>query len=98
MTATASVPTDRPVPYMRQLCKHFGHKTEAEYGEDAGHIVLGDGRCELDASAADRLVLTATAPDQDGLERVMRVIGSHLERFGRRDELTVAWETTAPAH
>ena len=24
-TATASVDTDRPVPYMRQLCKHFGH-------------------------------------------------------------------------
>ena len=40
---------------------------------------------------------TASAPDEDGLERVMRVIGSHLERFGRRDELSVTWEVSTPA-
>ena len=59
--------------------------------------MLGDGRCKLDASPGDRLVMTASAPDEEGLEGVMRVIGSHLERFGRRDELSVTWEVTTPA-
>jgi hypothetical protein len=30
--------------------------------------------------------------DADSHERMERVIGSHLERFGRRDGLSVAWQ------
>jgi hypothetical protein len=90
-TATAAVTTERPVAYMRQLCKHFAHKTTARYADAQGYIVLGGARCELDASAAGELLLTAFADDEPELERVKRVIGSHLERFGRRDGLTVDW-------
>ena len=39
------------------------------------------------------LTLLAQAPDQESLERVQHVLGSHLERFGQRTELTVAWTT-----
>jgi len=87
----AAVETPRPVAYMRQLCKHFGHKTHADYGETTGFIELAAGRCELDATAPDVLVLTAIASDDDRLATVERVIGSHLERFGRRDQLSVSW-------
>lgn len=92
LTARAEVTTTKPVPYMRQLCKHFGHKLDAEFGDDSGWIIFSDGRCDL--RAADRVLeLTVTAATADGREHVKRVVGSHLERFGRRDELTVSWDS-----
>jgi hypothetical protein len=90
ITSRAEVTTDKPVAYMRQLCKHFGHKVDASFGDDAGYIQFEYGRCSLHAS--DRvLALEVTAGDEESHERMERVIASHLERFGRRDELSVAW-------
>jgi len=90
MTSRAEVTTDKPVAYMRQLCKHFGHKVDASFGEDSGHIQFEFGRCELRA-ADGALALEVSAADAESHERMERVIGSHLERFGRRDGLSVAW-------
>ena len=87
----ADVTTDKPVAYMRQLCKHFGHKVDASFGDDAGYIQFEFGRCELHANNGT-LTLDVSAADADSHERMERVIGSHLERFGRRDELSVAWQ------
>ena len=90
ITSHADVATDKPVAYMRQLCKHFGHKTDASFGEDSGYIQFEFGRCEM--YAVDRtLRLQVSAPGGEQHERMERVIGSHLERFGRRDGLTVSW-------
>jgi hypothetical protein len=33
------------------------------------------------------------ASDAESLARVQHVLGSHLERFGQRNELTVSWIT-----
>jgi uncharacterized protein len=88
--SSADVATDKPVAYMRQLCKHFGHKVDASFGEDSGYIQFEFGRCELHATDGT-LRLEVTAPDEESHERMERVVGSHLERFGRRDELSVAW-------
>jgi hypothetical protein len=90
LTSVAAVATEKPVPYMRQLCKHFGHKVDASFGDDHGYIQFEFGRCELQARDGE-LDLTVTAADEESRERLRRVIGSHLERFGRRDELTVSW-------
>jgi hypothetical protein len=46
-----------------------------------GQVVVGDGV----------LTLIAAAPDSATLTRVQHVLGSHLERFGQRNELTVTW-------
>jgi hypothetical protein len=86
----AEVATAKPVPYMRQLCKHFGHKVDASFGEDSGYIQFEFGRCELHADEG-KLTLSVSAADEESHERMERVIGSHLERFGRRDELVVTW-------
>jgi uncharacterized protein len=91
ITSRAEVTTDKPVAYMRQLCKHFGHKLDASFGDDAGYIQFDFGRCSLHASAGV-LALEVTAGDEESHERMERVIASHLERFGRRDELSVAWQ------
>ena len=90
ITSHAEVATDNPVAYMRQLCKHFGHKVDASFGEDTGYIQFDFGRCELHANGGT-LTLNVSAGDVESHERMERVIGSHLERFGRRDELAVAW-------
>jgi hypothetical protein len=94
LTSTAQVATAKPTPYMKQLCKHFGHKNEVAFDDVRGEIHLSSGVCALDASAPAQLVLSATAADAESLERLTHVIGSHLERFGTRDELAVSW---APA-
>jgi len=88
----AAVPTDKPVAYMRQLCKHFGHKVDASFGDDSGYIQFEFGRCELHTFART-LNLEVSAADAESHERMERVIGSHLERFGRRDELSVTWDS-----
>jgi uncharacterized protein len=87
----AEVATDKPVAYMRQLCKHFGHKVDASFGDDSGYIQFEFGRCDLHA-ADGTLSLEVSAADAESHERMERVIGSHLERFGRRDELSVGWD------
>ncbi len=89
--SSAEVATDKPVPYMRQLCKHFGHKVDASFDDDSGYIQFEFGRCELHTSDGT-LRLEVSAADAESHERMERVIGSHLERFGRRDELSVSWD------
>ena len=49
------------------------------------------GRCELHAQDGT-LTLDVSAADPEGHQRTENVIGSHLERFGRRDALSVAWQ------
>jgi uncharacterized protein len=96
ISSTAHVATSKPGPYMKQLCRHFGHKNEVSFDDASGEIVLPTGTCRLDASDAHELVLTATARDDESLEALRRVIGGHLERFASKDELVVDWSDDQP--
>lgn len=90
----ADVATDRPSPYLLQLAKHFRHKLDVTFDERAGTIAFPFGRCELRAGdGVLRLEAVAATPEE--LERVEHVVAGHLERFGRRDELGVAWSPSA---
>jgi catechol 2,3-dioxygenase len=86
----ADVVTDRPTPYLKQLCKHFRHKLDVTFDDETGTIPFAFGRCELRAGDGV-LHLEAIAATPAELERVENVAGSHLVRFGRRHELTVEW-------
>lgn len=90
--ATAEVATDAPARYAKQLLGHLGRRLTwhtdgprswAAMGEGTGTVVVGERT----------LTLRAEAPDEQTLSRNMHVLSSHLERFGQRNELTVAWET-----
>jgi hypothetical protein len=89
--AIAHVATPKPSAYLKQLCRHFGHRNEVAFDDAHGEIHLPSGVCRLDATGESELTLTATAAEPDSLDALTRVIGSHLERFGSRDGLTVAW-------
>ena len=91
LRSRAGVVTDRPSPYLLQLCKHFRHKLDVTFDSHRGTIPFAFGRCELRA-ADGVLELEAIAATPAELERVEQVIASHLERFGRRHELSVSWQ------
>jgi uncharacterized protein len=90
LTARADVATDAPQRYAKQLVSHLGRRvpfttdgdrSTARFGDGTGSVVVGDGV----------LTLLAEAPDAETLDRVQQVLGSHLERFGQRNELVVTW-------
>ena len=89
-TAQATVVTEAAPRYAKQLVSHFGHKTEIGTEAEGPRIVLSAGSCLLVAGES-ALQLHAAAGTAEGLERVQQVIGSHLERFGQREGLTVDW-------
>ncbi len=95
VTASARVATDAPERYAKQLVSHLGRRltwqtdgatSRAVIGDGVGTVVVGDGV----------LTLRAEAPDAETLTRIQHVLGSHLERFGQRNELTVTWGAERP--
>ena len=92
LTARADVPTAAPARYAKQLLSHLcrrvtwatdGDTSTAELAGGTGTVIVGDGV----------ITLLAQAPDAEALARVQHVLGSHLERFGQRNELSVTWSS-----
>ncbi|MFL6072553.1 MAG: DUF2218 domain-containing protein [Mycobacteriales bacterium] len=75
-------------------------QVHAEYSDTHGLITLAPwGRCTLTAGT-DVLTLRIEATDPDALRRIQEILGRDLERFGRRDGVSVTWpppETTDDA-
>ena len=90
-TATAAVATATPVRYAKQLASHFGRRCEVDEETDGVRIVFGDGSC-LVRPGEDALDLVVTAPSRPEVDRLTQVVGSHLQRFGQRNELSVTWQ------
>jgi hypothetical protein len=90
LTAHADVVTDTPARYAKQLVAHLGHKLEfttegptstASIGAATAQITVGDGV----------LTLLASSPNEQELATAQDVLGRHLEKFGKRQELAVTW-------
>lgn len=90
-TLLAEVETSRASPYLLQLCKHFRHKREAIFDEGRGEIEFDGARCLL-VAAGGTLLLRVEGAERATVEQIADVVGSHLERFGRRDRLRVCWQ------
>ena len=93
--ATAVVATDKASGYLRQLCRHFGHKAAAQFDATDGSIAFPFGSCTISALPAGRLTLRVAASTAEDLERVKDVVGGHLERFAFREGLRVEWTPAA---
>jgi hypothetical protein len=92
----ASVVTDRPDRYGKQLVSHLGRRNGGRWSPEdhRGWIDLGSGRATV-TSGDGRLELDLVAPAAE-LDRLEEVVASHLVRFGERDELAVRWTRAAP--
>jgi hypothetical protein len=100
--STASVATERPALYLRQLCQHFADASE-RHGAQEFDVAFDDheglidfapvvsGTCRLDARQEGVLVVEVSGSDRAALERVQRIVTKHLQRFGDRNGLTVEW-------
>ena len=95
MQSLATVPTDKAVRYMTQLCKHWSHRFTVAFDDKAGRIDLPLGACTLTAGPA-ALDIVLDAADTEGLTKMEQVVADHLNRFAFREgELTFAWTRTA---
>jgi catechol 2,3-dioxygenase len=94
LRSQAVVATATPSRYLKQLSRHFAHKLEVRFDDQHGVIPLAAGHVQLDAEEG-ALRVRAFAQTASGLRRVEQVIGSHLERFGRRDGLRIEWGPAA---
>ena len=56
-------------------------------------VALPGGQCTMQADS-DALVLRVEGHDDEGRRRLEQLVGDHLQRFGRRDELTLTWRAT----
>lgn len=61
-----------------------------ECSDTEGSIQFNWGRCVLQ-STSDTLTVRVEVADEDQLQRIQGLLAADLERFGRRDDLKVAW-------
>ena len=88
----ATVLTDRPERYAKQLVSHLGRKKGGQWSPEtrSGTINLSSGQATLTAKDGElHLRIVASAAE---LPRLEDVVARHLVRFGERDELTITWE------
>ncbi|MFF1574222.1 DUF2218 domain-containing protein [Leifsonia sp. NPDC058292] len=90
LSSRAEVPTDRPERWAKQLVSHLSNRLEPREVPNGHAFDIGDAEGRVLAEPG-RVVLTATADDEDALARVEDVLGRHLERFGDKEELKVVW-------
>jgi hypothetical protein len=61
-----------------------------------GTVSLNWGRWTVRASPG-LLTVRAEAADEDSLRRIQDLLAARLQKFGRRDGLTVNWRRAEPA-
>ncbi|MET8981360.1 DUF2218 domain-containing protein [Streptomyces sp. NPDC004539] len=94
-TSRAHVTTATAARYAKQLASHLGRKIPTEETPEGDLRLVFDTASALLHSADDHLLIEVTGPDEVMVVTVQGVVGSHLERFGRRGELKVEWEAAA---
>ncbi len=86
----AEVPTEHAVSYLKQLCRHWGHKFPVEFDDAHGKITLPKAYVTLMSSPATLSVYLEVADPADQ-ERMEEVVAEHLQRFGFREPLAFQW-------
>ena len=76
--------------YLTQLCKHWSHRFEVRFDEQAGEIPLPMGACRLRAEP-DHLAIELETDAPDQLDRMEEVVATHLNRFAFREPFEIAW-------
>ncbi len=89
----ADVVTVAPARYAKQLVSHLGRKVAFVTDGPASTATVDDMTLAITVAEAV-LTLTVTGTDSTAVARGEHAVGSHLERFGARRELSVTWTRT----
>ncbi len=92
----ADVLTDAPARYAKQLVSHLGRKVAFVTDGPTSTATVNDMTLAITVAEAV-LTLTVTGTDPSAVARGEHALGSHLERFGARRELSVTWTRTTTA-
>jgi hypothetical protein len=94
LQAVARVTTERPERWIKQLVSHLSRRLQGSLDEETGVGTLtGEGMAATLSPTEGGLLLEARAADQEQLDRIMQVVGGHLERFAASTEpMTVTWQ------
>ena len=68
---------------------------DVDWSDTHAILTLSWGRCVLDADPA-KLTVRVEADGEENLRGVQDLIAADLERFGRREQLSVAWQQVQP--
>lgn len=84
--------TSRAPRYLAQLCKHMSNRgMHVETTADTyGFADFGFGTCTLQAHP-QHLIITLEVRDPVVLKRAQQALTRDIERFGRRDGLSINW-------
>ena len=91
ISSSTTIKTQKASGYLQQLCKHFSHKIEVQFDAQAGWIEFAFGRAELRADE-NMLTMVANSQNPENLDKLKKVLASHLERFAFREDLKIKWE------
>ena len=87
---TASIPTDRPERWAKQLLAHFAAKVDVVRDANGGTITFGAGKGTVRVEP-NLLVFEAEGETEDDAQVVQNVLGGHFERFAAKDDLKAIW-------
>lgn len=90
LNAFVSFKTNNAARYLTMLCDHFGTRVKTQRKTKEGWVEFQFGRCDMTADDT-RLEMIATANDQSRLNKVMKIVTSHLERFAFRENPRLDW-------
>ena len=91
MNAQTIFQTENAQRYLGTMCKHFGHKVPVQVEDKAGQITFPFGKCDLKADETS-LQLSIDTDNQADLDKAIKVVTSHLERFAFRESPTLEWK------
>ncbi len=77
------------------LAQPAGAPPRAEWTETHGTLTFPGGTITLQVTL-DALIVRADAATAPDLQRAQEMVGRHLAKYGRRDQLTVAWRPLEP--
>ncbi len=88
MRSIASVPTQRPARYGKQLVSHMGRKIKGSWDGESGQLDFNGGGDVRLSSQDDSLTLELSCEESE-VDRLEHVVGVHLARFGGSSQLRV---------
>ncbi len=94
MQSTTVVETQKASAYLTQLSKHFAHKVKVEQSNESVRFIFKLGVASVRVSGTI-LILGAEATTDEDLAQVETILGSHLERFAFRENVSVIWPRDA---